>query len=725
MVHYPLPTSPSRGRGFARRSKAVADCLPPTRFLSVCIRVHRWFHFLRPRGLRAPGGLRENAAAGRAKVTAMALVSIANLTLSFGNDPVLAGCNLTLEHSDHVGLVGRNGCGKSTLMKLIAGLSNLKPDAGQIQIARNATVGYLHQDPALEPSLTLRQEAGRAFAHLHKLHDELQRVAHDMAEASPQELDKLLKRYERLERQIDAAGGYAVDHRIDETLHGLGLGDETFDVPVSGLSGGQKGRLALAKLLLSEPDLLLLDEPTNHLDIAGRHWLEQFLASYPKAVMLVSHDRWLLNSSVDKIYELELGQLVEYPGNYDKFRELRAERRLAQQRVYEKQQDRIRQEQAFIDRYRAGQRSKQAQGREKRLERYKRDELVERPINHDTIALRFAPAARPGDVVAQASGLTMRYDDKTLFEDLEFTIKRGQRIGVIGPNGAGKSTLVRCLLGEQAPTAGQTRLGSQVDVGHYRQSHDHLNPELTVVEHLRAAVPSLSEQEARDLAGAFLFSDTDQDKPLASLSGGERSRAALAGLMAGGHNVLVLDEPTNHLDIPSAERLEEALRSFTAPPAGWGQNRTGEGTLILITHDRMLLENLVDELIIFDDRASTVAGAGVVRHFPDRYSVWQRHVDERSAAAPAAPTTPAGKAPKSKPAAPPAGNGGRSSHSHLSQGKLESRIEALEAELAEIDAALAQPATARDGDRVKALQARRQQVQAELKPLEAEWSRRA
>ena len=673
----------------------------------------------------------------------MALVSIANLTLSFGNDPVLTGCNLTLEHTDHVGLVGRNGCGKSTLMKLIAGLSNLKPDAGQIQLARNATVGYLHQDPALEPSLTLRQEAGRAFAHLHKLHDELQRVAHDMADAAPDELDKLMKRYERIERQIDAAGGYAVDHRIDETLHGLGLGDETFDVPVSGLSGGQKGRLALAKLLLSEPDLLLLDEPTNHLDIAGRHWLEQFLASYPKAVMLVSHDRWLLNSSVDKIYELEMGQLVEYPGNYDKFRALRAERRLAQQRVYEKQQDRIRQEQAFIDRYRAGQRSKQAQGREKRLERYKRDELVERPINHDTMALRFAPGARPGDVVAQATGLTMRYDDKTLFEDLEFTIKRGQRIGVIGPNGAGKSTLVRCLLGEQTPTAGQTRLGSQVDVGHYRQSHDHLNPELTVVEHLRAAVPSLSEQEARDLAGAFLFSDTDQDKPLASLSGGERSRAALAGLMAGGHNVLVLDEPTNHLDIPSAERLEDGLRRFCRI----GERRKEKaGTLILITHDRMLLEDLVDHLIVLD-------GQGGARLFHGTYSAYHEQRD-----AEAAQVQAPSRAEAQTGAAPPRGNGGggdsgakaaagrksspgrgsdkaagrkaggpngRGAVARLSDEQLEQRIVELEGKLAEIDARLADPASYRDPEQARSLQQQRQELAESKQPLEAEWLRRA
>lgn len=284
----------------------------------------------------------------------MALLSIANLAFSYGEDPVLDGGNLTLSAGEHVGLVGRNGTGKSTLMKLILGTGSIRPGGGQVQLARGATVGYLTQDFDLDPTLTLRQEAGRAFAELAGLHRKLDELTGAMADAEGKALERLLKDYEKVEQRMQAAGGYAVDHRIDATLHGLGLDDDLFEVTVGDLSGGQRGRLALAKLLLSEPDVLLLDEPTNHLDISGREWLEQYLIGYRGAVMLISHDRWLLDRAVSKIYELEAGQLVEYPGQYEKYIALRSERREAQARAFDKQQTKIRQEQQFIDRYRAG-----------------------------------------------------------------------------------------------------------------------------------------------------------------------------------------------------------------------------------------------------------------------------------------------------------------------------------------------------------------------------------
>ncbi|MEX1016219.1 MAG: ABC-F family ATP-binding cassette domain-containing protein, partial [Phycisphaeraceae bacterium] len=450
----------------------------------------------------------------------------------------------------------------------------------------------------------------------------------------------------------------------------------------------------------------------------------QFLAGYRGAVILVSHDRWLLNRCVSQICELEAGELVEYPGNYDKYRELRAERYLFQQKMYEKQQTKIKQEQAFIDRYRAGQRARQAQGREKRLDRFVSGNLLERPQELSAMNLRFAPATRCGDMVAEAKQLTMRYDDKTLFENFDFKIERGARIGIIGPNGMGKSTLIRCLLGEQTPTAGSTRLGAQVDVGHYQQTHEHLPLQTTVVDYLRQFVPNQAEQPARDLAGAFLFTGLEQDKPLGSLSGGERSRAVLAGLMAGGHNVLVLDEPTNHLDIPSAERLEEAMTQFTAPPSGYGQTRAGDGTLLLISHDRMLLENMVDQLLVFD-------GDGNLRHFPGRYSeyIQQQQIRREQASAvkaeaakpkpTPAPVKPAPSASKPKPKAK------TSRFAHMNQKKLEARIETIESRLSAIDTELADPAIARDGDRIKSLQAERQQLQGELAPLEEEWTARA
>ncbi|MFP4144156.1 MAG: ABC-F family ATP-binding cassette domain-containing protein [Phycisphaeraceae bacterium] len=650
----------------------------------------------------------------------MALLSIANLGLSFGTRCILDGVNLTLEAGEHAGLVGRNGCGKSTLMKLVAGLGSMKPDAGQIQLARGASAGYLRQDPDLDPDHTLRQEAATAFGELFDLHEKLEQTAHAMGEAEGDELEKLMKRYERLEHEIEAAGGYAVDHKIEQTLHGLGLTDDVFDVKVRDLSGGQKGRLALAKLLLSEPDLLLLDEPTNHLDIAGRQWLEGFLAGYSGAVLLVSHDRWLLNRSVSRILELEMGELVDYPGDYEKYRELRAERQTAQLRAFEKQQEKIKSEQAFIDRYRAGQRAKQAQGREKRLERYKETQLLDRPVEMDTMNLQLRPTVRSGDLVAAGEGLAVRYGEKTLFDGVTLTVKRGDRIGIIGPNGAGKTTLVRCLLGEQEPTVGRIRQGSQVHIGHYRQTHEHLNLDDTVVDYLRRHVPGQTEQEARDLAGAFLFSGLEQDKPLGELSGGERSRAVLASLVAGEHNVLVLDEPTNHLDIPSAERLEEALATFTSEPTGYGQNKGAEGTMLLISHDRMLLENLVDQLIVFE-------GGGKVRHFLGTYSEYaEARRGEHQAAAQAAAAPPPRPEAAPKPEPPKSKNAKRNSRfGHLSQGKLESRIEKIERRLGEIDAELADPDLYRDAEKVQKLQAERTKLAGELEPLEAEWMLRA
>ena len=655
----------------------------------------------------------------------MALISVANLTFGFGDLLLFEGVSLALDAGEHVGMVGRNGCGKSTLMKMMAAVTPHKPLGGTITLARGSVAGYLTQDPDMELDATLRQEAGKAFAHLHALHDEIDRVAHAMADAQGDTLDKLLKEYEQLEEKMHAAGGYAIDHQVDEILHGLGLTDDFFDVKVGDLSGGQRGRLALAKLLLAQPDVLLLDEPTNHLDIAGRQWLEDFLAAYKGAVMLISHDRWMLDRVVTKIYELERGQIVEYPGNYAKFRELRSERAIAQQRAFDKQQTKIKQEQAFIARYRAGQRAKQAQGREKRLDRYKRDEMLESPQELDVMKLNFQSISRCGDKVIHAENLSVAYDNKTLFQDFSIDIKRGDCIGIIGPNGTGKSSLIRTLLGEQQPAVGTAKIGAGVDVGHFTQTHDHLDLKLTLVDYLRRFMPNEQEQPARDLAGAFLFSGNTQDKPLSVLSGGERARAVLAGLVAGGHNLLVLDEPTNHLDIPSAERIEEAVRQYTAPPQGYTTtaNKSCEGTLVLITHDRALLDNLVDQLIVFD-------GQGQVSLFQGTYSEYL--AASSNAGTPSKTSVPAPAAAPAKPSknksknkAKPPTQPRQKAKSSLSREKLEANIQTLETRLEEIDFELANPQVYANGEQVKTLQEERVTAQKKLTRLEEDWLSRA
>ncbi|QDU71132.1 ribosomal protection-like ABC-F family protein [Mucisphaera calidilacus] len=664
----------------------------------------------------------------------MSLLTVANLVFGYGERIILDGVNISVAAGEHVGLVGRNGCGKSTLLRLVAGLEKQEPEAGQIQLARGTIAGYLHQDPNLDVDKTLLEEARTAFETLDQLHDDLGDVAEQMASAQGDELEVLLKRYERIEHRIESMGGYAVDHRVEEILMGLGIEKQTFDVKVRDLSGGQRGRLALAKLLLSGPDILLLDEPTNHLDIAGRQWLEQFLGGYEGAVILISHDRWMLDRVVTKIYELERGRMVEFPGNYQQYREQREQRTITQARAYEKQQTKIKQEQSFIDRYRAGQRSRQAQGRERRLERYKDAELLEKPVELKSMSLTFAPNRRSGDIVLRTKNLGMTYDDKPLFRGVEIEVNRGECIGVIGPNGAGKSTLIRCLLEEQQPTEGTASLGASVDVGHFRQTHDHLNLSETVIEYLRRFTPNDLEQEARDLAGAFLFSGDSQDKPLSVLSGGERGRAVLAGLMTGGHNLLVLDEPSNHLDIPSAERLEEALHTYAKEEQGYStvEKKTGNGTLLLITHDRMLLDRVVDRLLILDGRGG--------------WSLFQGTYSEYAASLEAAPLLDTGEQtrknkPKSKPEAsqPQANNTeskkpgkqskprgkSRGGVTKLSQKALEEKIETLETRIAELDQQLADPDLYRDASAFSKVHDDRMKLATELEPLEAEWMERA
>lgn len=640
----------------------------------------------------------------------MAVLSVANLDMSVGNRVLLDGVNLTLGEGTRAALVGKNGCGKSCLLRALAG-EEAPPHHGQIQWRRQAAIGYLPQHPILAASRTLRAEAAEAVSEISHLHEQLSNVAEAMASADGETLETLMRKYEQIEHQFETLNGYAVEHRIDATLAGLGLGTDLYEVPVPALSGGQLCRLALAKLLIAEPDAILLDEPTNHLDIEGRSWLESFLVDYGGTVLLVSHDRTLLDRVVHDIYELEAGRLVRYPGNYSAFRTLRHQRRLADQRAFDRQQGAIKRERAFIDRYRAGQRARQAKGREKKLNRMVRDEGLEPPVELDEIDIHLAPGRRSGDIVIRAEQIDKSYDQRTLFRSVDLELVRGDRLGLIGPNGIGKTTLVRCLLGEQAPDHGSIRLGAQVDCGYYRQGHEGLDLEQTVVEYLQRQRAS-TEQQARDTAGAFLFSDEEQDALLHSLSGGERSRAVLAATMTRGHNLLVLDEPTNHLDIPSVERLEEALLHFTTPR----DRNTPEGTLVLISHDRMLLDRLVNQLIIFE-------GDGKVRHFLGNYSAYLASRSPALESQPEASVPPKPRR-KTKPAAPTR-QASRQPLARMNQERLEAKIEDLEQKIAAIDHELGDPTAYSNGETVRRLTAERTTLSQDLDPLAAEWTRRA
>ncbi|MEE2895942.1 MAG: ABC-F family ATP-binding cassette domain-containing protein [Planctomycetota bacterium] len=656
----------------------------------------------------------------------MPLLTLAGIRHAFPSRTVLDGATLSVEPGEKIGLVGRNGAGKSTLLRIIT--SQLQPDHGSMQLARGVRIGHLSQHPEFVPGDTVKQAAARAFDALHAAQAELEQVYEAMASAEADELEKLMERQSSLDARIESLGGYAIEHKVDATLHGLGLEDERFDQPVDTLSGGQKARLGLARLLLESPDLLLLDEPTNHLDIHGRRWLENFLAEeFHGAVIVISHDRWLLDRVVERIVEVEAGRVLEYPGNYQAFIKQRHERKLVEQRVHEKQLDRIRAEEAFIKKYKAGQRAKQARGREARLERYKRDELSEKPIELEIMDLDLPIPPRSGDVLVAGEHLTKGFGDNPLFDDFSISIRPGDRIGVIGPNGAGKTTLIRSLLGDLEADAGRIRRSPRLAVGWFRQNQDHLDPDRTIWQYLQKTMADsdpegqVREQDARNLAGAFLFSGAEQEKTIDLLSGGERARMVLAGLVASPMNLLVLDEPSNHLDIPSAERLERALVNYGDAKEGRG------GALILISHDRALVEATCTTLIVFD-------GEGGVTLFNGRYSDWadaeRRRIEADDANRAVEKEREKAKAKSSRKSETRSSRKRDSSRksdsfSKLSLKELEKRIEATESRIREIDESMMDPKIYTDGGRTKELQAERKDLSELLEPLEFEWSCRA
>lgn len=693
----------------------------------------------------------------------MPLLAATNIRHAFGTRTILNGATLSIEPGERVGIVGRNGQGKSTFIKTMVG--DLKPDAGEISLAKGARIGYLHQNPNLPADETLRGAAEAAFAELHEAHEQLNKVFDDMATADADTLERLMKKQARLEEQIEALGGYAIDHKIDATLQGLGFLQSQFGVKTQDLSGGQKARLSLAKLLLESPDVLLLDEPTNHLDIEGRIWLEDFLKNdFSGAVVLISHDRYLLDNIVTRIVEVEQGRLIDYPAPkghaYQTFRKLRAERKELQMREWEAQQTKFKSEEKFIQKYKAGQRAKQARGRESRLEREKAATKVEKPMEMGAFKFNLPPAERPGDIIVKTMGLSKAYDaefiegqptegnaaggKKVLFDKLDLTIERGERWAILGPNGAGKSTLVKCILGELTHDTGDLKLGSNLSIGYFSQSASDMNPDLPVYRYIQNRIlkenedAALSEQAARDLAGAFLFSGQEQDAPIHRLSGGEKGRARLAALLASAKNVLVLDEPTNHLDIPSAERLEDAL-ALPIEPDAYQPGRPGgewEGTLLLISHDRAMIDACADHLLILD-------GKGNVEIFHGNYTEYhnyterkrkdaqdkaeeqrkQREAQQKKQSKQAQASNNKKKPSKNKGASK--GVGAAEKLQRLSDSMLESKIEQLESRIKEIDESLADPDVWSDPKKCEKLGEERTKATQDLEPLEFEWIRRA
>jgi ATP-binding cassette subfamily F protein 3 len=500
------------------------------------------------------------------------ILTTSNLGKHFGGQDIFTNLNLSIQPDDRVALVGPNGEGKTTLLRILAGLE--LSSEGKVERAKALPVGYLEQHASLvSQEKTLWALALTAFSELRQQEAEVRALEATLAQVDPPDTD-LLQRYGELQAQFEHAGGYIYELTINQVLSGLGFSREDYDTPLTQFSGGQQSRAHLAKLLLEQPDLLLLDEPTNHLDLQSVEWLENYLYHWPKAFVAVSHDRYFLDKVANRVWELSFGEVETYRGNFSHYVQQRSDRFERRLKEYEAQQEFIAKEEDFIRRNLAGQRTKEAQGRRKRLDRLPR---LDRPRDYKTLNLSLRAPLRSGDLVLATHDLQVGYPDgPTLFTCPDLEIKRGNRIALIGPNGAGKTTFIKTILGQLPPKAGAVRFGSGVEVGYFAQTHASLNLEATVLEEI-LTVENLPIGEARNYLGGFLFSGDDVFKPIKALSGGERSRVALAKLTLTGANFLILDEPTNHLDIPAQETLESGLRRFT-------------GTILLTSHDRYFID---------------------------------------------------------------------------------------------------------------------------------------
>jgi len=637
----------------------------------------------------------------------MALVTAQNLARSFGAEDIFSGVSVSIPHRARIALVGPNGSAKTTLLRLLA--KQDEPTEGTVMHAGGLEIGFLPQQVtmALSGDRTLWDEMLTAFADLLAQEARLRELADQLAENPTSEA--LIEKYGVAQQRFELDGGYDYETRIKQVLTGLGFDEGDYQRPVSQLSGGQKTRALLARLLLEDPDLLILDEPTNHLDIRAIEWLESTLKSFDGALLMVSHDRYFMDSLVDHVWELVFGRLEIYRGNYSDYVQQREERHARLLAEYERQQAFIEKEQEYIRRNIAGQNTRQAQGRRKRLERFLQEEAITRPMEQHTMRLDLRARARSGDKVLMTHNLVVGYHDDgvPLFKAPDITLYRGECAALIGPNGAGKSTFLKTVLGQLEPLEGTATLGASVEVGYFAQAHEQLNPANTILDEI-LGVQNMPISEARNYLATFLFTGDDVFKPISTLSGGERGRVALAKLALSGANLLLLDEPTNHLDIPSQEILETVLRGFT-------------GTILLVSHDRYLIRNLATQIWALDvPRHAGGQTELIVYEGPyDEYLAWRE--GRRAAARAGAEQAEARQQP-----APPAprSDGKPKLSPYMRQKRLaevEAQIEALEIELVNLSGALASASKKGEVDEVARLGEAYNQAEADLEALMLEW----
>ena len=633
------------------------------------------------------------------------ILSCQGISKSFGEKVILEDASFHIEEREKAALIGNNGAGKTTLLRII--MEEIHADAGQVVLAKDKRIGYLAQYQDVQGHLSVYEELLSTKQYIIDMEERLRAMEVQMKNASGEELDRLMNSYTRLTHEFELENGYAYKSELMGVLNGLGFTEEDFTKQVATLSGGQKTRVALGKLLISKPDILLLDEPTNHLDMESIAWLETYLLNYPGAVFIVSHDRYFLDKVVTKVIEIDAGQVRMYAGNYSAYAEKKAQLRDAQYKAYLNQQREIKHQEAVIVKLKSFNREKsikRAESREKMLNKIQR---IDKPIEvQSQMRLSLEPRVVSGNDVLTVEDLAKSFPQQKLFSNISFQIKRGERVALIGNNGTGKTTMLKILNGLLDADAGSFSLGAKVQIGYYDQEHHVLHAEKTIFEEISDTYPTLTETQIRNMLAAFLFTGDDVFKVISSLSGGERGRVSLAKLMLSEANFLILDEPTNHLDIASKEILEEALNSYT-------------GTVLYVSHDRYFINQTATRILDLTNQS-------VVNYIGDYDYYLEKKEELTEKYAPTAQeateeakeeTSSEGKLTWQQQKEEQARK--RKQENELK--KVEKRIEELETRDKEIDDTLVLPDVCTNVGRCAELSREKDKIQAELAELYEKW----
>lgn len=631
------------------------------------------------------------------------ILACQNISKAFGTNEILKNASFHIEEREKAALVGINGAGKSTLLKIIVG--EMSADGGEVILSKGKTLGYLAQHQDLTGELTIYQEVLQAKQYLIDMENRLRELERQMKDADGEALEERMASYTKLSHTFELENGYAYRSEVVGVLKGLGFAEEEFDKKVSELSGGQKTRVALGRLLLTKPDVILLDEPTNHLDMESIAWLEGYLMNYSGAVLIVSHDRYFLDRVVTKIVEIDAGKVMSFDGNYSAYSQKKAMLREAAYHAWVNQQQEIRHQEEVIAKLKSFNREKsirRAESREKMLEKI---EVLDKPTEvRSDMRIRLEPRITSGNDVLRVSHLSKSFPGQPLFSDLNFEIHRGERVAVIGNNGTGKTTILKILNGVVAPDQGQVELGTKVQIGYYDQEHQVLHMDKTIFQEISDAYPYLTNTEIRNVLAAFLFTEDDVFQPIHTLSGGERGRISLAKLMLSNANFLILDEPTNHLDIVSKEILEQALRDYT-------------GTVLYVSHDRYFINQTATRIL-------ELTNQNLVNYIGNYDYYLEKKEELTSIYAPAADSVKEQKPEQSSVKLDWKAQKEEQARQRKRENdlkKTEARIEELEARDAAIDQELALPEVATDAAKCIALSSEKAQVLAELEQLYETW----